>query len=158
MSTVTGNLRLDLWEGACTRGNALVGMGVFVLVKEVPFHQGQVGSKCSSSLAQCVTPPSHQHPILCDPPSHGATRPAVLPGPGQRLQCPVYRPASCLAAGMPSPVPAHLPQHYPGFSHPQNTSFGEAYPLPLPETFTRGHFVDRLVSTTGDSGLHNATK
>ncbi|PNI72348.1 EIF2B4 isoform 8 [Pan troglodytes] len=31
--------------------------------------------------------------------SHGATRPAVLPGPGQWLQCPVYCPASCLAAG-----------------------------------------------------------
>lgn len=65
-----------------------------------------MGSKCSSSLAQCVTPPSHQHPILCDPPSHGAPRPAVFPGPGQWLQCPVYCPASCLAAGMPSPVPA----------------------------------------------------
>ncbi|KAF6321074.1 eukaryotic translation initiation factor 2B subunit delta [Rhinolophus ferrumequinum] len=31
--------------------------------------------------------------------SHGATRPAVLPGPGQWLQCPVHCPASCLAAG-----------------------------------------------------------
>lgn len=72
-----------------------------------------MGSKCSSSLAQCVTPPSHQHPILCDPPSHGATRPAVFPGPGQWLQCPVYCPASCLAAGMPVLSQPHLPQHDP---------------------------------------------
>lgn len=97
---VTETLRWGLWEEACTQGKILEEMGMSVLVKEVPFYQGQVGSRCSGSLAKCVTPPSHQHPILCDPPSHGATRPAVLPGPGQWLQCPVYCPASCLAAGM----------------------------------------------------------
>ena len=82
-------------------------MRVSVLVKEVHFHQRQVGCRCSSSLAKCVTPPSHQHPILCDPPSHGAARPAVLPGPGQWLQCPVHRPASCLAAGMSHLIPSY---------------------------------------------------
>lgn len=100
---VTGNLTLALWEEAWTQDKTR-GNGVFVLVKEVPFHQGQVGSRCSSSLAKCVTPSSHQHPMLCDPPSHGATRPAVLPGPGQWLQCPVHCPASCFAAGMPCPT------------------------------------------------------
>uniref|UniRef100_A0A8C0D4Z2 Eukaryotic translation initiation factor 2B subunit delta n=1 Tax=Balaenoptera musculus TaxID=9771 RepID=A0A8C0D4Z2_BALMU len=86
-----------------------------------PVYEGQVGGRCSSSLAKCVTPPSHQHPILCDPPSHGATRPAVLPGPGQWLQCPVHCPASCLAAGM-----SHLV-----------TSYDPASPSPtLPQLFS----------------------
>jgi hypothetical protein len=92
-----------------------------MLVKEVPSHQGRGGSVCSSSLAKYVTPPSHQHPILCDPPSHGATRPAVLPGPGHWFQCPVYCPASSLAAGMPCPVLSHDPTP-PSTKLPQSLS------------------------------------
>lgn len=144
-----------------------------MLVKEVPFHQEQVGSRYSSSLAKCVTPPSHQHPILCDPPSHGATRPAVLPGPGQWLHCPLYCPASCPAAGMPHPPPSVtqplIPQcHSASFTQSSlwgkeevisslNTFLSEAYPTPLADIFISKHFADRLVYTIGDSGLHDAS-
>ena len=136
-----------------------------------------MGSKCSSSLAKCMTPPSHQHSVLCDPPSHGATRPAVLPGPGQWLQCPVYRPAPCFAAGMPSPVPCYDPAPPPfcsttpailtqinlpgGTGHDSSLRknvLSEAHPIPISETFLRGHLVDQLVCIAGDSRLHNTTQ
>lgn len=137
---------------------------------------GGQGSRCSSSLLKYVTPPSHQHPILCDPPSHGATRPAVLPGPGQWLQCPVYCPASCLAAGMsypvlsynPTPPPTTLPQL---LCHPRspladrgNTPTFRTFssvrliPSPRSEIFIKGRFADHLVYPIGDSGLHNTTQ
>lgn len=171
---MTGSLRWDLWKEVWTQDKTLEEMGESVLAKKVPFYWGQGGNRYSSSLAKYVTPPSHQHPILCDPPSHGATRPAVLPGPGQWLQCPVYCPASCLTAGMPHPVllwPHLLPQTTPA-SLTQGNILDEEGMTPtlrtfssvkltltfLSEIFIKEHYADQFVYSVGNSGLHNTSQ